>query len=163
MHKNATRQSLAQDVKHEVLAELQQQSRSYGVTNYPAQTSSSYGDNALLSMVKQEVLWELQQENSEHLYRQQFQPAPRQIYPQSIAPNFHPYHATPAYPDRALVEAIKQDVLAQLEAEQESHANRPHSRYDYQTRYYSDPTMVQAIKQEVMFDLQRQPQQIQKD
>lgn len=148
MQNNLTRQALAQDVKREVLAELHNRNRPYnGYSMYPGQ-HQTYIDQSLVQAVKQEILWELQQEgNEEHPYRQQSPGRYRQGYP------YHQLHqqSVGSYHDRAMIESVKQDVMAQIEMEQEAHGQR---QAPYTRQRYPDPALVQAVKQEVMFDLQ---------
>lgn len=177
MQTQATKQALAEDIKREILMDLQRSQ-----SPYPSNTTKQiYLDHNLVESIKREVLMELEIPQQSHL---QTQPPNRalveaikrdvlalmqtdmRINPESAGRTKNYYQQ-----DRALIDAVKRDVLAQIEAQQEAQEEMyahpqtqpnvsPSSPPSFQPQNYHippDPALIQAVKNSVMADLRMPP------
>lgn len=165
MNTQATKHALAEDIKREVLMDLQH-SQSPNIFNYALGSKQTYADRNsfdrnMIDSIKRDVLKEM--ESSQYgqnpsSYRAMIEAVKRDILA-SIHTDLpiNPGGFGGTYqPDRALIEAVKRDVLAHIESQQDALAG---SFAPYQVRqngYYAMPnqSVIQAVKNSVLAEMQ---------
>lgn len=149
MRSSSIQQTLVEDIKKEVLMDL---NRLHG---------RSFRDQRLVDNIKQEVLMELDQ----HYHREP--PYPNRSFIDSIKnevladirSGMQPgsmYIGNHAPADRVLIESVKGEVIAQIEAEQEASEEsrtREQDKTAPKERITPDPALVQAVKSSIMAEI----------
>ena len=144
-----TKQSLAEDVKREVLMEL---------------NLGNHREHNLVDGIKREVLMELNQ------YHREQSPSPyaNRAFIEAVKSEVlagilgrteqsRDVYGVPQYPSRALVEAVKREVIAQIETERESREeSRSQEQKETAEQHHdatADPALVQAVKNSVLAEM----------
>ena len=149
MKNRSTRQALAEDIKREVLMDL---NRTRAVTGR---------ESNLVDSVKQEVMLELGQPYHSHPYpNREFMEAIKGEVLNQIRYEMGPNARTTGaqnyanYPSRASIESMKREIIAQIEAEQETQGEAITQEYQHAT---SDPALIEAIKNSVLAEMSIHP------
>ncbi|NLJ56344.1 MAG: hypothetical protein GX334_04750 [Firmicutes bacterium] len=138
MENQSIKQALAEDIKKEILMDLNLVSARHNQ------------EQRLIDNIKQEVLLEL---NQQHL---QQQPPPNKEFIEVVKNEVlakikregstNPvFTGNFGYPDRATIEAIKREVITQLKTEQEKSTEQQETNVD--------PALVQAVKNSVLAEI----------
>lgn len=149
MKNRSTRQALAEDIKREVLMDL---------NRFRAGGS---GEQELVNSIKQEIMLELGQPpyNPHYSDRELIEAVKGEVLNQiryemrpnmEIAGNYN----YPNYPDRATIESMKREIVAQIEADQEAQEESMAQKY---YRGTSDPALIEAIKNSVLAEMRIHP------
>ena len=146
MENQSAKQTLIEDIKREVLADL---NRVYG---------RNYQEQCLMETIKREVLMELDhhhREQQSHPDRALVEAVKNEVLSnlQREARANPASHGSFRYPNKETIESIKKEVMAQVEAEQEireeSYTQKEEKMMGPHNGNY-DPALVQAIKNSVM-------------
>ncbi len=143
MKNQSIKQALAEDIKKEILMDLNLVSARHNQ------------EQNLIDNIKQEVLWELNQQ------RLQQQPSSNKDFIEAIKNEvlakvrqeslINPVTmGNLGYPDRATIETIKREVITQLRTEQEKTTEQQEAELN--------PALVQAVKNSVLAEINA-PQQ----
>lgn len=164
MNSQAAKQALAEDIKREVLMDLQRSqtpniSNTFGAKqNYMDRNSF---DRNMIESIKRDVLMELdinQQGQKPPSYRTLVEAVKRDIlaHIQTDMPMSPGGYGGTFQQDRALIDAVKRDVIAQIEAQQEAQAGMLTPHHGRQNSYYAAPNhaVIQAVKNSVLAELQ---------
>ncbi len=151
MKKPSEQKIFAENIKREILEDLK---RTYG---------GNYQQRHLIDSIKGEVLMDLDR----YGYRQQS--CPDRAFMDAVKDEalsdiqrelgFNgPMSRHPGYLDRATVESIKKEVIAQIKAEQEKEGKSSASeegKISGQDHRAPDPALIQAVKDSVMAEINR--------
>lgn len=149
MKNSSTKQTLIEDIKREVLADL---NRSHGLP---------YQNQRLIDGIKREVMAELNQYRPGHpsyLNRNIIDSIKNEVLAniQSEMSSGSMYIGKSAPMDSAMLETVKREVIAQIETEREALEEsraQEQDKNDPRKRITLDPNLVQAIKDSIMADM----------
>ena len=148
MKNRSTRQTLAEDIKREVLLDLNR-NRIMGGT-----------DRDLVENIKREVMVELEQPRyNPHYPDRQFMEAIKNEVLNQIRYEIRPSAEAVGkanYPSRATIESLKREIIAQIETEQEA---QEESATPGRYQRTSDPALIQAIKNSILAEMSIHPVQ----